>query len=139
MHIGVPKEIKSQEFRVGLTPSSVNELIKRGHEVTVEHDAGMGIGFCDADYTAEGAVIADSAEIFAQAELIVKVKEPQPEECKQLRAGQILFTYLHLAPDPIQADLLLASGCSAIAYETVTDVHNRLPLLTPMIRSARHR
>lgn len=133
MLIGVLKEIKSQEFRVGLTPSSVSELIHHGHQVMVEAGAAMGIGIEDQVYRALGATIVDTAaEIFAKAEMIVKVKEPQPDECRQLKPGQILFTYLHLAPDPVQTDLLVDSGCIAIAYETVTDRNGRLPLLSPM-------
>jgi alanine dehydrogenase len=133
MLIGVPKEIKSQEFRVGLTPSSVGELIHHGHRVMVQKGAALGIGIEDQAYRAVGAVIVDTAEeIFATADMIVKVKEPQPNECRLLREGQVLFTYLHLAPDVVQTDLLLQSGCIAIAYETVTDCHGRLPLLSPM-------
>lgn len=133
MLIGVPKEIKNQEFRVGLTPSSVHELIYNGHQVVVEKNAAIGIGIEDSEYLAVGAEVADSPEeIFARADMIVKVKEPQPNECKMLREGQILFTYLHLAPDLVQTELLMESGCVAIAYETVTDRFNRLPLLSPM-------
>lgn len=133
MLIGVPKEIKNQEYRVGLTPSSVHELIYHGHKVVVEKNAAIGIGIEDSEYVAVGAEIADTAEeIFARADMIVKVKEPQPHECKMLKEGQVLFTYLHLAPDLIQTELLMASGCVAIAYETVTDKYNRLPLLSPM-------
>ncbi|MBN2689145.1 MAG: alanine dehydrogenase [Gammaproteobacteria bacterium] len=133
MLIGVPKEIKNQEYRVGLVPSSVRELILHGHEVLVESNAGIGIGFTDADYEAAGAKVLDSAEeIFIKAEMIVKVKEPQQSECKMLREDQVLFTYLHLAPDPSQTTGLIASGCIAIAYETVTDNQGRLPLLAPM-------
>jgi alanine dehydrogenase len=133
MRIGVPKEIKNNEFRVGLTPASVQELVKDGHEVLVQTQAGMGIGCTDEQYQAVGAkIIATAEEIFKTAEMIVKVKEPQPVECKMLREGQLLFTYLHLAPDPEQTDLLLASGCTAIAYETVTDTSGKLPLLAPM-------
>lgn len=137
MLIGVPKEIKSQESRVGLVPANVSELIHQGHDVLIEKDAGVGIGIADADYHAAGAMIAETAEeIFADSEMIIKVKEPQPEECKQLREGQILFTYLHLAPDPIQAQLLQDSGVTAIAYETVTSPQGGLPLLTPMSQVA---
>ncbi len=133
MLIGVPKEIKNHEYRVGLTPAGARELIAHGHQVLVERGAGAGIGLDDASYLAAGAAIAaDAAEVFAAAELIVKVKEPQPQECRRLRRGQTLFTYLHLAPDPQQAQLLLASGATCIAYETVTDDHGGLPLLTPM-------
>jgi len=133
MKIGVPKEIKNLEFRVGLTPGAIRELVAQGHEVLVETRAGAGIGYDDQAYRAAGAVVVDAAEtVFAQAELIVKVKEPQPVECRRLREGQVLFTYLHLAPDPQQAELLMASGCTAIAYETVVDRQGRLPLLAPM-------
>ena len=133
MLIGVPKEIKNHEYRVGLIPGSVRELINHGHQVIVQKDAGIGIGFTDADYTAIGATIIDNAaEIFATAEMIVKVKEPQANECKMLRPGQLLYTYLHLAPDPEQTKLLVESGCVAIAYETVTDDKGTLPLLAPM-------
>jgi len=133
MLIGVPKEIKSHENRVGLVPSSVRELIAYGHHVVVESSAGIGIGIEDDDYQEAGAKILNSAqEVFACADMIVKVKEPQPEECKMLRAGQILFTYLHLAPDPDQAKGLIASDAIAIAYETVTDDRGGLPLLSPM-------
>ncbi|QDX80731.1 alanine dehydrogenase [Denitratisoma sp. DHT3] len=132
MHIGVPREIKVQEYRVGLTPSSVRDLAARGHRVSVESGAGAAIDFSDDAYRAAGAqVVATAAEVWA-AELIVKVKEPQPVEYALLRPGQILFTYLHLAPDPRQATALLQSGCIAIAYETVTDTHGGLPLLAPM-------
>ena len=133
MLIGVPKEIKNHEYRVGLVPSSVRELVFHGHKVLVETKAGMGIGFDDATYQAAGATIVNSAaEIFGQAEMIVKVKEPQPNECKMLRKGQLLYTYLHLAPDPEQTEGLLKSGCTAIAYETVTNARGGLPLLAPM-------
>ena len=133
MHVGVPKEIKVHEYRVGLTPDAVRELTHHGHRVLVQTGAGAGIGADDAAYQAAGAQIApDAASVFAQAEMIVKVKEPQPDECRMLRQDQVLFTYLHLAPDPDQAALLLQSGCTAIAYETVTDAHGGLPLLAPM-------
>lgn len=133
MLVGVPKEIKDREFRVGLVPSSVRELIHHGHKVIVETNAGLGSGFSDADYIAAGAEIVGTAQdIFAKAALVIKVKEPQPQECLMLRAGQTLFTYLHLAPDPEQTQGLLASGCTAIAYETVTDARGTLPLLSPM-------
>jgi alanine dehydrogenase len=133
MLIGVPKEIKNHEYRVGMTVASVREVVRHGHQVLVETQAGNGIGQSDAQYTAAGAQIAANAEeVFARAELIVKVKEPQPAECERLREGQVLFTYLHLAPDPKQAASLLESGCVAIAYETVTDAHGGLPLLAPM-------
>jgi alanine dehydrogenase len=133
MRVGVPKEIKVLENRVGLTPASVREFVSHGHEVMVEHAAGAGIGLGDDAYTAAGATIApDAASIFKWAEMIVKVKEPQPAECSQLREGQILFTYLHLAPDPEQAKALIASNAICIAYETVTSPRGGLPLLAPM-------
>jgi len=133
MLIGVPKEIKNHEYRVGLVPGSVRELIKYGHNVIVEKNAGIGIGFWDEDYIEAGAEVCTSAaEIYTKAEMVVKVKEPQPNECKLLHAGQLLFTYLHLAPDPQQTQLLLDSGCTAIAYETVTNSQGGLPLLSPM-------
>lgn len=131
--IGVPKEIKTREYRVGLVPSSVAALTAFGHEVFVETGAGLGIGVSDDDYKKVGAYILNTAkEIFEKAEMIVKVKEPQQVECEMLHEGQVLFTYLHLAPDPAQTKGLIKSGCTAIAYETVTDVYGRLPLLTPM-------
>ncbi|MCU0912405.1 MAG: alanine dehydrogenase [Rhodobacteraceae bacterium] len=133
MKIGCPKEIKPQEFRVGLTPDAAREAVGHGHEVLVEAGAGVGAGFTDADYTRAGARILPGAEeVFAEAEMIVKVKEPQAAERKRLRAGQVLFTYLHLAPDPEQTRDLLDSGVTAIAYETVTDKAGGLPLLAPM-------
>lgn len=133
MLIGVPKEIKNHEYRVGLVPASVRELVVHGHQVWIETEAGNGIGIADADYIAAGASIVHSAaEIFAKAEMIIKVKEPQADECQLLRPGQILFTYLHLAADLAQTQALLASGCIAIAYETVTDDLGGLPLLGPM-------
>lgn len=133
MHIGCPKEIKPQEFRVGLTPNAAHEAVAHGHTVTVETQAGVGAGFTDEDYIAAGAAIAGTAQdVFATADMIVKVKEPQSGERKMLREGQLLFTYLHLAPDPEQTKDLLASGCTAIAYETVTDAAGGLPLLAPM-------
>lgn len=133
MKIGVPKEIKNHEYRVGMTPAGVRELCAHGHQVFVEHLAGAGIGLGDDDYRQAGAIILPNAEeIFASADMIIKVKEPQPQECRSLRPGQILFTYLHLAPDPEQAKLLMESGAIAIAYETVTDNQGRLPLLAPM-------
>ncbi|MBX7145706.1 MAG: alanine dehydrogenase [Alphaproteobacteria bacterium] len=133
MLIGVPKEIKTHEYRVGMVPASVRELIYHKHKVIVETGAGAGIGFSDKDYQAVGATIVKSAkEVFAKADMIVKVKEPQPQECKMLRPGQVLFTYLHLAPDPQQTKLLLSSKCVAIAYETVTNNKGGLPLLAPM-------
>ena len=133
MLIGVPKEIKVHEYRVGLVPSSVREAVAHGHSVLVESRAGEGIGCTDADYETAGAKIAASAdELFARAEMIVKVKEPQASERQRLRAGQVLFTYLHLAPDRAQTDDLMKSGVTAIAYETVTSAHGGLPLLAPM-------
>ena len=133
MRIGCPKEIKNQEYRVGMTPAAAQEAVAHGHEVLMETSAGVGAGFEDADYEAIGAKIAPDAEtVFAEAEMIVKVKEPQAVERKRLREGQVLFTYLHLAPDPEQTKLLMESGCVAIAYETVTDDRGGLPLLAPM-------
>ena len=133
MLIGVPKEIKNHEYRIGLTPAGVRELTARGHQVIVEKDGGAAVGFDNQQYRDAGAKVVDSAaEIFARADMIVKVKEPQPIECQMLREGQILFTYLHLAPDPEQAKLLIASGATCIAYETVTDDRGALPLLAPM-------
>jgi alanine dehydrogenase len=133
MLIGVPKEIKVHEYRVGLTPSSARELVHHGHKVMVQSGAGAEIGFGDDSYRAAGAEIAaDAATLFARAEMIIKVKEPQPSECQMLQAGQVLFTYLHLAPDPEQTEALLASGAICIAYETVTDSFGGLPLLAPM-------
>lgn len=133
MLVGVPKEIKTSEYRVGLVPSSVRELIVHGHQVLVQKNAGQGIGCTNDDYRKTGAEIADSLEeVYAKAELIVKVKEPQPSEIKLLKKGQMLFAYLHLAPDLAQTEGLLASGCIAIAYETVTGPHGSLPLLLPM-------
>lgn len=133
MRIGVPKEIKNNEFRVGVTPGSAREYIARGHEVFVETNAGAGIGADDAVYEAAGAkVLPTAAEVFETAEMVVKVKEPQPSEWVQLREDQILYTYLHLAPDPEQTKGLLESGCTAVAYETVTDDEGGLPLLAPM-------
>jgi len=133
MLVGVPKEIKNQESRVGLTPASVKELVLRGHQVLVQKNAGAAIGLSDAMYEGAGASIVETAgEIFARAEMIVKVKEPQPEECAMLRKGQILYTYLHLAPDPEQTRALVASGAVCIAYETITGPNGGLPLLAPM-------
>ena len=133
MHIGVPKEIKDHEYRVGLTPSSVREIIAGGHKVSVETGAGSGIGAPDAAYQKVGATIAtDAQEVFAAADMIVKVKEPQANERAMLRQGQILFTYLHLAPDPTQCKELIESGAVCIAYETVTQPGGGLPLLAPM-------
>lgn len=137
MLVGVPKEIKPQENRVGLTPPSVKELVKAGARVIVEHNAGLGIGIQDEQYIQAGAeVVKDAQAIFERADLIVKVKEPQPNECRMLKAGQTLFTYLHLAPDPEQTKLLVESGVTAIAYETVTEPQGGLPLLTPMSQVA---
>lgn len=137
MLIGVPKEIKNHEYRVGLTPESVAELVADGQKVLVETGAGLGIGATDKDYRAAGASIARTAEsIFKRADMIVKVKEPQPVECKMLRPGQILYTYLHLAPDPNQTKALLKSGVIGIAYETVTNDAGELPLLKPMSQVA---
>lgn len=133
MLVGIPKEIKNREYRVGLTPASVRELIANGHDVVVEKDAGAAIGFPDETYEQAGAVVlGTAAEIFAKADMIVKVKEPQPVECEMLREGQILYTYLHLAPDAEQTRGLINSGAIAIAYETVTDNFGGLPLLAPM-------
>jgi alanine dehydrogenase len=133
MLVGIPKEIKPQEYRVGLTPSAVREYVAAGHSVLVERGAGAGIGASDEIYTRAGASIAsDAEEVFRRAAMIVKVKEPQAQEWRQLREGQILFTYLHLAPDREQTEGLLRSGCTAVAYETVTDERGGLPLLAPM-------
>jgi len=133
MKIGCPKEIKPQEFRVGMTPNAAREAVQNGHDVYMETNAGMGAGFTDADYVDAGAKILGTAkEVFATADMIVKVKEPQAVERKMLRQGQILFTYLHLAPDPDQTHDLIASGATCIAYETVTDRNGGLPLLAPM-------
>ncbi|MEX0968922.1 MAG: alanine dehydrogenase [Paracoccaceae bacterium] len=133
MLIGCPKEIKNQEYRVGITPMAAMEAVSAGHSVIIETNAGAGAGFPDAEYTAVGAEIVDTAEeVFARAEMVVKVKEPQAAERARLREGQILFTYLHLAPDAPQTHDLLKSGVTAIAYETVTDRNGGLPLLAPM-------
>jgi alanine dehydrogenase len=133
MLIGVPKEIKNHEYRVGLTPASVREVVAHGHQVIVQSTAGMGIGATDADYKAAGAQVLPTAEeVFARAQMVIKVKEPQAEERKRLKRGQVLFTYLHLAPDPEQARDLLASGVTGIAYETITAPGGGLPLLAPM-------
>ena len=133
MRIGVPKEVKNHEYRIGLTPTSVRELTRLGHEVVIETNGGKGIGFTNEQYKAAGAKILDTAaKVFEQSDMIIKVKEPQPQEYKLLRPGQILFTYLHLAPDLEQADALIKSSCIAIAYETVTDAFGGLPLLAPM-------
>ncbi len=133
MKIGVPKEIKNHEYRVGLSPASAKELLAHGHEITIETGAAAGIGLSDEIYSNMGVKIAASAEeIFAENDMIIKVKEPQPAECSQLNKGQLLFTYLHLAPDPDQTAALLESGVTAVAYETVTGPGNSLPLLAPM-------
>jgi alanine dehydrogenase len=133
MLIGVPKEIKSHEYRVGLTPASVRELCMHGHGVLVQSGAGAAIGLSDEDYRAAGAtLLADAASVFAQAEMIVKVKEPQPSELAMLRAGQVLYTYLHLAPDPTLTAALIKTGAVCIAYETITGPKHTLPLLAPM-------
>ncbi|MBN8426742.1 MAG: alanine dehydrogenase [Xanthomonadales bacterium] len=133
MRIGVPKEIKNHEYRVGMVPASVKELVLQGHQVMVETNAGAGIGFTDADYVAAGAtVLATADEVFAKAEMIVKVKEPQAVERARLREGQVLFTYLHLAPDWPQTEDLIKSKATCIAYETVTSASGGLPLLAPM-------
>ena len=133
MQIGVPKEIKNHEYRVGLTPASVREFVAHGHAVLVQAGAGAAIGLDDAQYRAAGATLADSAqEVFAKADMIVKVKEPQPQECAMLRPGQLLYTYLHLAPDPEQTAALVKSGAVCVAYETITGVSGGLPLLAPM-------
>ncbi len=133
MLVGVPKEIKTHEYRVGLTPGGAAVLVRHGHQVLMETQASAGVGFSDEQYTALGAQVAPTAsDVFAQAEMVVKVKEPQALEYRQLRPGQILFTYLHLAPDPEQTKGLIAADCVAIAYETVTDSVGGLPLLKPM-------
>lgn len=133
MRIGVPKEVKNHEYRVGLSPASVAVLVQQGHDVWVQQHAGTAIGFSDDDYRAAGAQLAtDAAAVFHAAELIVKVKEPQPQELAFIQPHHRLFTYLHLAPDPHLTQALLRSGCTAIAYETVTDAQGRLPLLAPM-------
>ena len=137
MRVGTVKEIKNHEYRVGLTPESARELSAHGHDVWVETGAGLGIGATDDDYRKAGATIKDNAAaIFATCEMVVKVKEPQPVECAQLRRGQVLYTYLHLAPDPEQTAALIKSGVTAIAYETVTGPGNTLPLLKPMSQVA---
>ena len=133
MLIGVPKEIKAQEFRVGMTPAGVRELVSAGHAVLIESSAGTAIGLSDDLCRNAGATVAENAEqVFAESDMIVKVKEPQPQECRQLRPGQVLFTYLHLAADPEQARLLMESGATCIAYETITSPQGGLPLLAPM-------
>ncbi|MEM9574790.1 MAG: alanine dehydrogenase, partial [Pseudomonadota bacterium] len=133
MRVGCPKEIKNHEYRVGLTPGSVREYIAHGHDVIVETNAGAGIGAGDDAYKAVGAKVVETAkEVFDQSDMIVKVKEPQPAEWAMLRDDQILYTYLHLAPDAAQTKGLVESGCTAVAYETVTDDRGGLPLLAPM-------
>jgi alanine dehydrogenase len=133
MLVGTPREIKDNEFRVGLTPSAVRELAAHGHKVVVQTGAGEAIDLCDDDYRNAGAeIVQDAAEVYGRADLVVKVKEPQPSEIGMLREGQALFTYLHLAPDRAQTEGLIRSGCIAIAYETVTDERGGLPLLAPM-------
>jgi alanine dehydrogenase len=133
MIIGVPQEVKNNEFRVGLTPGNVSGLCQQGHSVLVQRGAGSQIGLSDESYRIAGATLINSAaEIYSKADMIVKVKEPQPQECSMLREDQILFTYLHLAPDPIQTKALLDSGATCIAYETVTSMNGALPLLAPM-------
>ncbi len=133
MLVGVPKEIKNHEYRVGLMPGSVRELTAAGHRVIVEVGAGTGAGYDDEQYMAVGAeMVSTAGDVFSRADLVIKVKEPQLSECRQLRKGQTLFTFLHLAPDPDQTQALIDSGVTAIAYETVTDDNRMLPLLTPM-------
>jgi alanine dehydrogenase len=133
MKIGVPKEIKNHEYRVGLTPASVREFVAHGHSVRVQAGAGAAIGLDDAQYRAAGATLVDTAqEVFAESDMIVKVKEPQPQECAMLRPGQLLYTYLHLAPDPGQTAALVKSGAVCVAYETITGANGGLPLLAPM-------
>jgi alanine dehydrogenase len=133
MRVGCPREIKNHEYRVGLTPGAVREYVAHGHDVIIESGAGLGIGADDGAYAAAGAkVVKTAAEVFAQSDMIVKVKEPQPQEWAQLRDNQILYTYLHLAPDPDQTKGLMKSGVTAVAYETVTDERGGLPLLAPM-------
>ena len=139
MRVGVPSEIKPGEHRVGLTPTAVREYVAHGHEVLVQAGAGLGAGYADEAYRRAGAAIAPDAEtVFARGQMIVKVKEPQPVEWARLTSDHILFTYLHLAPDPAQAEGLLASGCAGVAYETVTDAAGGLPLLAPMSEVAGH-
>jgi alanine dehydrogenase len=133
MIVGVLKEIKAHEYRVGLTPAGASELKRAGHQVLMEENAGNGSGFTDSDYEAAGAkMIKTAAEIYGKAEMIVKVKEPQPEECKMIRKGQVVFTYFHFAADRALTEAIVKSGCIAITYETVRDRDGRLPLLTPM-------
>ncbi len=133
MLVGVPKEIKNHEYRIGLAPAGARELVANGHQVIVQRDGGKAIGLTDEQYAKAGAQIVDTAEeVFGRADMIVKVKEPQPAECAMLRPGQVLYTYLHLAPDPAQTAALVKSGATCIAYETVTDARGGLPLLAPM-------
>ncbi len=133
MLVGVPREIKNHEYRVGLTPAGARELVANGHQVIVQRDGGKAIGLTDEQYARAGAQIVDSAgEVFGRADMVIKVKEPQPAECAMLRPGQVLYTYLHLAPDPAQAAALVKSGATCIAYETVSDARGGLPLLAPM-------
>src|SRR4051794_7621664 len=133
MKVGVPTEIKTDEYRVALTPSGVRELVDHGHDVLVQQGAGEGSAISDADYVGQGArIVADAEAVFGEAEMVVKVKEPQPGEVAMLRSGQTLFTYLHLAPDAELTRGLVESGATCIAYETVTDSRGRLPLLAPM-------
>lgn len=133
MRIGVPKEIKEQEYRVGLVPGSVAELVAAGHTVLIERDAGAGIGLLDTDYVSAGAeIVADASSVFEAADMIVKVKEPQAPEIKRFRPGQIIFTYFHFAASAELTRACMASGIIAIAYETITDKKGTLPLLTPM-------
>ncbi len=133
MRVGVPTEIKSDEYRVAITPAGVREMSEHGHEVLVQSGAGEGSAIPDGDYAAQGAkIVPDAAAIFAEAEMIIHVKELQPAEIEMLRPGQLLFTYLHLAPDPEQTRALCGSGATCVAYETVEDAHGRLPLLAPM-------
>ena len=137
MQIGVPKETKNHEYRVGLAPSSVREIVSHGHQIVVEQQAGEGIGASDSDYRSAGATVTgDVAGLFNDCDMIVKVKEPQADERKMLHEGQVLFTYLHLAPDPEQTEDLVKSGATCIAYETVTSPHGGLPLLAPMSKVA---
>ena len=137
MLVGIPKEIKNHEYRVGMSPASARELIKHGHQVMVEVNAGLGISAADSEYLAIGATVVDSAEeVFAKADMIIKVKEPQAVERAMLREGQLLYTYLHLAPDPEQTRDLVESGATCVAYETVTSPHGGLPLLAPMSKVA---
>ena len=132
MIVGIPKEVKTDEYRVGMIPVGVEELVRAGHQVFVEKGAGVGSGISDEEYTRSGAKLADVADVWAKADMIVKVKEPQPQELARAKRGQVLFTYFHLAPARELTDGTIKSGCVAIAYETITDAQGRLPLLTPM-------